>query len=77
MPYGVRCASEEDCLLGCCGLWFGVARSENCPFSFPEDFKAAFVSNGKVWPCQVLAMLKPAVPVDESSKSVEISPEFC
>lgn len=28
---------------------------------FPEIFKAAFVSDGKVWPYQVMAMLKPAV----------------
>ena len=32
---------------------------------FPETFKEAFVSDGRVWPYQVLAMLKPAVPVDE------------
>lgn len=31
---------------------------------FPEVFKAAFVSDGKVWPYQVAAMLKPAVPID-------------
>ena len=46
MPYGVRCASEQGCLLACFGQWFGVARSENCPFSLV--FKAAFVSDGKV-----------------------------